>query len=72
MTGRNIALRIAKLEDAKGAKRRRQYVYHVSDPPTAEEQEAIDSATGPIIIMPYPCKTVEEWVTKYAHRDTLQ
>jgi hypothetical protein len=49
MTGRNMAFRIAKLENAKYAKPRRQYVYHVSDPPTVDEQEAIDSAIGPII-----------------------
>lgn len=72
MTGRNLAFRIAKLEDAKGAKPRRQYVYHVSDPPTADEQEEIDSATGPIIVMPHPCKTIEEWVTKYSPMETLQ
>lgn len=72
MIVRNLASRIAKLEDAKGAKPRRQYVYHVSDPPTAQEQEAIDSATGPIIILPHPCKTVEEWVTKHAPGEMLQ
>jgi hypothetical protein len=38
--------------------------FHVSDPPTPEEEEAIATATGPIVIVPLPCKTVEEWIAK--------
>jgi hypothetical protein len=66
MTGRNIASRITRLEDARGQKIRRQYVYHVSNPATPEENAAIASATGPIVIVPHACKTVEEWVAQHA------
>lgn len=72
MTGRNLSFRLAKLEEARVPKVRRQYVYHVSDPPTSDEQAAIDSATGPIIIMPHPCKTVEDWVAMCGPKETLQ
>ena len=72
MTIRNLEARLAKLEDAKGVKPSRQYVYRVSNPPTAAEQAAIDSATGPIIIMPHPCETVDEWVAQYAPKESLQ
>ncbi len=72
MTGRTLSSRIARLEDARAPKVRRQYVYHLSDPPTAAEQEAIDGAVGPIIIVLHPCRTVDEWVAKHAPRGTLQ
>ena len=67
---RSFAGRIAKLEHFR--KPARKYVFHVSDPPTPEEEEAIASATGPIVIVPYVCKTVEEWVAKYAPKGALQ
>ena len=44
----------------------------VSNPPTPEEEEAIANAVGPIIIVPHPCKTVEEWIATYAPKETLQ
>ena len=72
MTGRNLAFRLAKLEDARLIKPRPQWLYHVSSPPTAEELAAINAATHPHIIAPWPCKTVEEWVAKYAPKETMQ
>jgi hypothetical protein len=63
---RSIEGRIAKLEHFREPPRK--YVVHVSDTPTAEEQAAITNATGPIVVLPHPCKTVEEWLAKYAPR----
>ena len=67
---RSLADRVAKLELFREPPRK--YVVHVSDPPTREERAAIANATGPIVIVPHVCKTVEEWVAKYAPRGTLQ
>lgn len=68
---RNFASRIVKLEQFRRPAER-QYVYHVSDPRTADENEAIAKAVGPIIIVPHPCKTVDEWIAKHAPRGALQ
>jgi hypothetical protein len=67
---RNLESRIAKLEQF--SKPPRRYVFHVSDPPTKEEDAAIAGASGPIVIVPHPCKTVEEWIAKHSPRETLQ
>jgi hypothetical protein len=43
-------------------------VIHLSDPPTAHEQLQLMAArlqTTPIVIMPQPCRTVDEWIQRY-------
>lgn len=61
---RSIEGRISKLEQFR--KPARKYVFHVSDPPTVGEEEAIRSAVGPIVIVPHVCKTTKEWLAKHA------
>lgn len=67
---RSIRNRLAKLEQFRAPPC--QYVFHVSDLPTRQEQQAIESAIGSIVITPHPCRTVEEWVAKYGPKGTLQ
>ena len=67
---RSIDGRISKLEQF--SKPEHKYVFHVSDPPTLEEEEAIANAAGPIVIVPLPCKTVEEWIAKHAPKEAMQ
>ena len=67
---RNLEGRIYKLEQFRNPARK--YVIHVSNPPTAEENAEIENATGPVIIVPHPCKTVEEWIAIYAPKGALQ
>ena len=67
---RNLEGRLAKLEQFRNPPRK--YVIHVSDPPTAAEQLEIANATGPIAIVPHPCKTVEEWIAIHAPKVALQ
>ena len=66
---RGIEGRISKLEQF--SKPEHKYVFHVSDPPTLEEEEAIANAAGPIVIVP-PCKTVGEWIAKHAPKVPMQ
>ena len=68
---RSIEGRISKLEQFR-SKPEHKYVFHLSDPPTLEEEEAIANAAGPIVIVPLPCKTVEEWIAKYAPKVAMQ
>ena len=65
---RSIEGRISKLEQF--SKPEHKYVFHVSDPPTLEEEEAIANAAGPIVIV--PCKTVGEWIAKHAPKVPMQ
>ncbi len=67
---RSFRGRVEKLEQYR--KPPRQYVIRVSDPRTAEEEDAITNAAGPIVIVPHPCKTVEEWLEKCAPSGALQ
>ena len=67
---RNLQGRVAKLEQYR--KPHRQYVFHVSDPPTMEEEAAIANAFGPIVVVPHSCKTVAAWIAKYSPMGALQ
>jgi hypothetical protein len=67
---RSIEGRISKLEQF--SKPEHKCVFHLSDPPTLEEEEAIANAAGPIVIVPLLCKTVEEWIAKYAPKVAMQ
>ena len=67
---RSMKGRLAKLE--KYRKPSWPYVFYVSNPRTMAEEEAIANATGPIIIAPHPCKTVEEWLAKCSPMGKLQ
>jgi hypothetical protein len=75
MSSRNLAGRIVKLEEARSRSPRHPSVYHVSEPPTAGELAAIDVATAAgyrFCIMPWPCKTVDEWVARYGVKELVQ
>jgi hypothetical protein len=44
------------------------YVVHLSDPPTVQERlvwAAFRLAGQPCAIMPKPCSSVEEWLSRY-------
>jgi hypothetical protein len=44
------------------------YVVHLSDPPTVQERlilAAFRLAGQPLAIMPAPCASVEEWLSRY-------
>jgi hypothetical protein len=67
--------RIVRLEDRRSARERPPYVYHVSNPPTAEESETIQRAKEAgrcFIIAPWPCATIEEWLATYGRPEMLQ
>ncbi|MBB4362174.1 hypothetical protein GGD65_003199 [Bradyrhizobium sp. CIR18] len=75
MMGRNLQSRVTKLEDRRNAKVRPPYVYHVSQPVTAEELAAIEAAKAIghyFIIAPWPCRTVEEWLSIHGRPEALQ
>jgi hypothetical protein len=73
MTGRNIAGRIARLEQYR--RPWSSYVLHVSTPPKSEELAAIEKAKDEgrrFAVLPRTCASVEEWVATYAPREALQ
>jgi hypothetical protein len=73
MTARNIAGRIARLEQYR--RPHSSYVLHLSTPPTSEELDAIESAKAErrrFAVLPRTCTSVEEWLTVYAPREALQ
>ncbi len=67
---RSFESRLAILEGCRNPLR--QYVIHVSSPRTKEEEEAIANATGPIVIVPHPCNTVDEWLAQCSPLAVLQ
>jgi hypothetical protein len=70
MTARNIAGRIARLEQYR--RPRSSYVLHLSKPPTSEELVAIEKAKAEgrrFAILPRISASVEEWLANYAPRE---
>ncbi len=66
MTRRSVAAQLTALETRKRAGVR-NFVVGMSDPPTAEELEALALAEAeglPFMIMPPVCATVEEWLAQ--------
>ncbi|WP_128925772.1 MULTISPECIES: hypothetical protein [Bradyrhizobium] len=75
MIGRNLKTRVTKLEDRRKATNRLPYVYHVSEPATADELAAIEAAKSAghcFMVGPWPCATVEEWIAIYGRPEILQ
>ena len=73
MTARNIAGRIARLEQYR--RPCPSYVLHFSAPPTSEELAAIDEAKTEgrrFAVLPRTCASVEEWLAIYARPEALQ
>jgi hypothetical protein len=67
-----LARRASNQPDADGLLRL-PYLIRVSDPPTRFERLQLAAARltrSPVAIMPHKCKTIDEWMKRYAARLT--
>ena len=66
---RDIAAEIVRRVASANAVGRGGYVVRLSDPPSPQERLQLLAAhleRRQIVIMPHKCKTVEEWMARYA------
>jgi hypothetical protein len=63
---RDVAAEI--IRRANGPEGRPPYVIRLCEPPTPSERLQLIAARlqqTPIVIMPHPCETIDEWLKKY-------